>query len=748
VRDLVLVGGGHAHVQVLRSLAAMPPADTRVTVVVDLPVAVYSGMVPGFVAGQYESRELEIDVVPLARRAGARIVLARWIGLEPAGRRLMIEGRPSIPYDVVSFDIGSTVAGQELPGVKEHALATRPIGRFVRRVEEWVERALRDRDELPIVVVGGGAGGVELAFTLEARVRAAGVTPRVTLVQGDDAILPESPDGLRRRAERAAARREIQIRNGCRVAAVEVDAVLLEGGERLTSDLTVWVVGAAAHPWPRAAGLPVDERGFLRVGPTLQVEGHPELFAVGDCASLVEHPRTPKAGVYAVREGPILTHNLKALLAGEALRRYTPQGDFLALLNLGDGTALGSKWGLSFDGGWVMKLKDWIDRRFMVRFQVLEADGSLTEEFQGERAMAVEMEMLCGGCAAKAGQSTLARALARLPEAPADDSVVLGLGRPDDAAVWRPGPAGPAIAASVDVFRPFTDDPWLVGRVAAANALSDLYAKGATPHWAQALATLPEGTADVEQEELLFQLLSGARSLFDELGVSLVGGHTNTGPVLQIGFAIDGPAGERLMPLSGLRPGQALVLTKALGTGVLFRADGLGRLTGPWLVSALATMTRSNRTAAQVALESSATACTDVTGFGLAGHLAEMARASGVTAVVEVDRLPALPGALELLAAGVRSTFHAENERLRRGLEVDTAAAAHPAMALCFDPQTSGGLLFGVAAERADDVVGRLRREGDGAACRVGEVTARSTGGSPLRLVVGAGPNGRASGGG
>jgi selenide,water dikinase len=159
-------------------------------------------------------------------------------------------------------------------------------------------------------------------------------------------------------------------------------------------------------------------------------------------------------------------------------------------------------------------------------------------------------------------------------------------------------------------------------------------------------------------------------------------------------------------------------------------------------------MTRSNRTAAQVALESSATACTDVTGFGLAGHLAEMARASGVTAVVEVDRLPALPGALELLAAGVRSTFHAENERLRRGLEVDTAAAAHPAMALCFDPQTSGGLLFGVAAERADDVVGRLRREGDGAACRVGEVTARSTGGSPLRLVVGAGPNGRASGGG
>lgn len=741
LRDLVLVGGGHAHVQVLRSLAEMPLPVTRVTVVVDVPVAVYSGMVPGFVAGQYEKRELEIDVVPLARRAGARVILSPWIGLDASARRLTIEGRPSIPYDLASFDIGSTVAGQDLPGVREHALPTRPIGRFVERVGRWVERALAEHRELAVVVVGGGAGGVELAFTLEARVRGAGGAARVTLVEAGDAVLRGSPEGLRRRVEKAAAKRGIELRTGGRVAAVEADAVVLEGGERLPCDLPVWVVGAAAHPWPRAAGLPVDERGFIRVGSTLQVDGHPELFAVGDCASLVEHPRTPKAGVYAVRQGPVLTRNLRALASGEPLSPYTPQGDFLALLNLGDGTALGAKWGLSFGGRWVMRLKDRIDRRFMVRFQVLAEDGSFAEEFRDGPA-AAGMEMLCGGCAAKAGQSTLARALARLPEAPADASVELGLGEADDVAVFRPDATGPAIASSVDVFRAFTDDPWLVGRVAAVNALSDLWAKGATPRWAQAVVTLPAGAPAGEQEELLFQILAGARSLFDELGVSLVGGHTNTGPVLQVGFAVDGPVGPASMPLSGLRAGQELLLTKALGTGVLFRADGMGRLAGPWLQEAIASMTRPNRDAAGIAAGCGATACTDVTGFGLAGHLAEMARASGVTVALEVDRLPALPGAVELLRAGVRSTAHESNEHLRRGLEIAADAASHPALPLLFDPQTSGGLVFGVPAERVAATVERLHGAGDPAACRVGRVAGGPAGATPLRVVVGGGEGG------
>ena len=703
-----------------------PPPRTRLTLVVDTPIAVYSGMVPGFVAGQYRTEELEIDVLPLARRARARVVVAAATGIDVERRRLLLDGRPPMAYDRVSFDIGSTVAGQELPGVREHAFPSRPIGRFVERLDSILESARQRRDGLlELVIVGAGAGGVELAFCLEHRLRQSGIDVTVTLLEGGNQILRGYPESLVRRVEAHMKRRGVRIVLGRRVAAVGPDAVSLEGGGSLASAVTVWVTGAVSQPLFRDSGLPTDERGFVRVLPTLQVEGHDELFAVGDCATLTEHPETPKAGVYAVRQGPFIAHNLVASLTGGGLRRYRPQGDFLTLLNLGDGDALGAKWGRSFGGAWVMRLKDRIDRRFMRRFQVLGADGALTAEFAGRPAMAGEAPMLCGGCAAKLGQERLERVLERLGPAPADATVELGLDSADDVAAWRVGNGRRAVA-SVDAFRGFTDDPYLVGRVGAVNALSDLWAKGARPRWALALVALRETVPGEADEEELYQVLAGARSVLDAAGVTLVGGHTTTAAELMIGFTVEGliGEGEPLRRLDGLRPGQSLVLTKPLGTGVLFHADMEGGLRGPWFVAALAAMQRTNAAAAEVAATFRASGATDVTGFGLAGHLGAMARASGVQAALVLESLPALPGALELMARGVRSTFHGENSRLRRGLLIDPQAAADPRLELLFDPQTAGGLLFGVDPERAEEAVERLRRTGDARAAVIGEVTA------------------------
>ncbi len=369
--------------------------------------------------------------------------------------------------------------------------------------------------------------------------------------------------------------------------------------------------------------------------------------------------------------------------------------------------------------------KDWIDRRFMRRFQVLRADGAPTEEFAGEPPMADGRPMLCGGCAAKLGQERLEQVLQRLGPPPADPSVELGLEGTDDAAAWRVGD-GRRLVASVEAFRGFTDDPYLVGRVGAVNALSDLWAKGVEPRWALALVALAESAPGEADEEELFQVMAGARSVFDEVGVSLVGGHTTTAPELLVGFSVQGLAGtgDRLARVDALAPGLALVLSKALGTGVLFHADMAGDLRGPWLLAALASMERPNAAAARVAAELGAVAATDVTGFGLAGHLGTMARASGVVATVALESLPALPGAVELLRRGVRSTFHGENSRRRGAVEIEAAAAADPRLELLFDPQTSGGLLFAVAAERADEAVERLRRAGDEGAAVIGETAA------------------------
>jgi selenide,water dikinase len=726
-RDLVLVGGGHAHVQVLRRLAMAPPPRTRTTLVVDTPVAVYSGMVPGFVAGRYRADELEIDVLPLARRAAARVVVAAATGVDAARRRLRLDGRPPLAYDRLSFDIGSTVAGQELPGVRQHALPTRPIGRFVERLETILDRARHARrgERLELVVVGAGAGGVELAFCLEERLRRAGVDAALTLLDSGERVLRGYPESLARRIEAPAAARGVRIVLGRRVAAVEADAVLLDDGSRLASAVTVWVTGAVSQPLFRDSGLPVDDRGFVLVRPTLQVEGHDDLFAVGDCATLIDHPETPKAGVYAVRQGPVIGANLAASLTGRKLLPYRPQGDFLTLLNLGDGSALGAKWGRSFGGAWVMKLKDRIDRRFMRRFQALLPDGRPTAEFARQPAMAATAPMLCGGCAAKLGQERLDRVLERLPAPPADATVELGLDAADDAAVWRVG-GGRRVVASIDAFRAFTDDPYLVGRVGAVNALSDLWAKGARPRWALALVALPETTPGAADEEVLYQVLCGARATLDAAGVTLAGGHTTTASELMVGFTVEGVVDEDepLRRLDGLGPGLSLVLSKPLGTGVLFHADMAGGLRGPWLTAALEVMLRSNASAGAIAADCGAEAATDVTGFGLAGHLGAMTRASGVGATIALASLPVLPGALELLGLGLRSTFHGENSHRRQALRIDPEVVDDPRLELLFDPQTSGGLLFGVAPERAGEAVERLRQAGHAGSAVIGGTTA------------------------
>ena len=258
------------------------------------------------------------------------------------------------------------------------------------------------------------------------------------------------------------------------------------------------------------------------------------------------------------------------------------------------------------------------------------------------------------------------------------------------------------------------------------NAASDLWAKGAVPRFALAQVTVPSGD-DAQVEELLFQVLAGARAALDAEGIALVGGHTTAGDALQVGFAIWGevPPGAALLRLAGLAPGDRLILTKALGTGVLWNADMRGLARGAWIEAAIASMLRSNAAAAQVAREFGATACTDVSGFGFAGHLGSMLRASGASARIALDAIPLLPGANACFARGLRSTFHAENEKARDALRIDANAASRSQLAALFDPQTSGGLLFGVAAERADAAIAKLHLAGDTAAAPIGVVTER-----------------------
>jgi selenide,water dikinase len=379
VEDVVLVGAGHAHVAVLRRFGMKPLPGVRFTLIARERHTPYSGMLPGLVAGLYGFDDAHIDTGPLARFAGARLYDDEAVGLDPANKRVICRDRPPVPFDLLSLDIGSTPNTGLTPGAAEHAIPVKPIGAFLPRLEALLARVRKRNGRARIVLVGAGAGGVELLLALEQRLRrevapaghdAGGLA--FTLVSGSDEILPAFPRAVRRRFERIFAERGIAVVTGARVTRVEAGVLHCENHGPIPADEILWTTQAAAAPWLAETGLKLDDGGFVRVDACLRAEGRDDVFAVGDIAAF--GPRAlPKSGVYAVRAGPVLADNIRRALTGEPLRPFRPQRDALYLISTGERHAIGTRNGLTVEGDWVWRWKDWLDRRFVRRFNELPA---------------------------------------------------------------------------------------------------------------------------------------------------------------------------------------------------------------------------------------------------------------------------------------------------------------------------------------------------------------------------------------
>lgn len=701
--ELVLIGGGHANIQVVKSLAMKPIRGLRTTLVSDVLYSPYSGMLPGYLAGWYEFSEIHFDLRKICQKAGVRFIHDEVTGVNGRDREIRLKNRPALHFDLASINVG--IVPKPLPSAmnSDRIYPLKPIGKFLKGWRDFLAR-VQNENELRIAVIGGGAAGVETSLMIARKLRPK--APRIHLISKSETLLPGQSRPARNLAETSL------VKNGIRVRKNE-EARSFDGRSLTTSETSLDIdylfiaTEAEAPAWFAGTDLAKTEDGFLLIENDLRVQGQENIFAAGDCTQMIRK-RLPKAGVYAVRQGQLLKQNLRRRLFDRDLKDYVPQKRTLFLINSGDKTAVASYGALAVQGRWVWRWKDRIDRKFMRRFQTMPSmSGSVST------LPLVEPVNTCGGCGAKVASDLLHEVLAKL-KAEGRYLFSTDLGQEDCSihAFERP------VLHNLDALKAFIDDPYLMGRIATEHALNDIYAMGGAPAAAQALVTLPPARAEILKNDL-FQVMSGIASALTAAGTALSGGHTMEGAEFSVGLSVLGEAAKPLKK-SSARDGDILILTKPLGSGALLAANMAGAAEADWIEGLLNSMLRNNSAARDILLDHQVTALTDVTGFGLAGHLLEMLKGNGLEAEIHAPSLPVFAGFSECIGKGFTGALSLHT---RRGCEPFLSGEAdQPKTAALYDPQTSGGFLAAVPTARARGCLEKLKEAGFKDATMIGRL--------------------------
>ena len=732
--DLVLIGGGHSHGIALKLWGMNPLPGVRLTLISDTSHTPYSGMLPGYVAGFYSFDETHIDLRHLARFAQAQFYQDRAINLNLANNKVICANHPPVAFDFLSIDIGSTPATESVTGAAKYAVPAKPVPQFLEAWHQIITRASQYPEKsLRIAVVGGGAGGVELILNMQTRLhtilqKAQQPLSNISLhlVHRGSKLLSHHNAWVSQRLQNILLERGIQLHLQERVEAVskipleeEAYQIICQSGLTLEVDYLIWVTQASAPGWIKGSGLATDSQGFILVKDTLQSLSHPHIFAAGDIATMENYTR-PKAGVFAVRQGKPLFANLQRIVERKPLKPYFPQQQYLSLIGTGNKTAIASWSFLGWESPLLWRWKDYIDRQFMVQFSNLPP----MEGESSRKRRIIQNQTRCAGCGSKVGAPILERVLSRLEIAKSSD-VIMGIDPADDAAVVRVN-SEQLLVHTIDFFPSLINDPFIFGQITANHCLSDLFAMGATPKTALVVATVPYSLEE-KVEETLYQLLSGVIEVLQKHQTCLIGGHTTEGAELALGLSCNGLVfPDQLLRKSELKSGQVLILNKGVGTGTLFAAEMQGRGKGRWIDSAVESMSISNQKAAQIFIQYGATACTDITGFGLLGHLLEMIKVSEVAVQLELDTIPILEGARQTIQEGFTSSLHPQNLGAANYLQNPEQVSDSPSYPLLFDPQTAGGLLAAIPPDKAGQCLKSLHNSGYKQARIIGQVIPRN----------------------
>ncbi len=688
-RDLVFIGGGHTHALVIKQFGMKPIAGVRITLISEQTLTPYSGMLPGFVAGHYSFDDAHIDLNRLCQWANVRYIRGTVTSIDANSNIIEVDSGPKVSYDQLSIDVGST-PDLSVPGAREYAVGVKPVSQFGEIWNSLLHASETATGEWG--VVGAGAGGVELVLGMAHRLRANSAL-KFHLLYSGERVLRGYPDKVVSAVEESMAKHNITLHPNFRVSEVQKGGLLSTDNKQVVLDKSIWCTGAAAADWLKETGLELSDRGFIAVNEYLQSSSHSNVFAVGDCSDMLSDPR-PKAGVYAVRQAPFLADNLRAVFSAAApqLKPLRLQTDFLSLLSLGDRSAVGCRAGFTIEGNWVWKLKDHIDQKFMHK---LNDPGD-------KKAMATDapQEMHCAGCGSKLGPDIIQGNLNEL-DVYANPSVTPALGKSEDASLWQVT-SGKLAVQSIDGFRSFSNDYGRFGKICVNHALSDLYAMGATPVSAQVWLNLEHSHPRIQKRDHKMLMASIVDAL-NQQQVSLAGGHSSEGMETHVAIVANGEVTPgREVSKNTVKSDDVLVLTKALGTGVILAADMQAKAPAIATDAVMDSMLQSNRDIALVLQEYNVSAATDVTGFGLIGHLLEMLSVeTDLLAELNLSDIPMIAGVEDLAEKGFHSTLYPQLQPYL--LQCDIKEGLNSTrLDLLLDPQTSGGLLISLPQQQAE----------------------------------------------
>ena len=680
-----------------------------ITLISKASTTIYSGMFPGVLAGKYKIDEILIDLRNLASKAKVSFVRAEIEGIDLKKKKLLLAGRPEIEYSTLSLNIGTKTkldSNSSLLGNKNLAVPIKPFSESYKFIVDQ-DIYKDDSSSKPFVIIGGGFAGIEIAFSLRKR------WPKRS-------ILLKVKSGIKINKNLLINLKILNIQVIQKNPSILYPKLICTGNE--------------SFDWIKDSGLPIDKDERVLTKKTFQVLNYPELFAVGDCGVIRDY-RRPASGVWAVRSAKTLAKNLEGMTKGLKLEEWKPQRKAIQLLDINSRQNKSKafiSWGKAIIGpyNFLSRLKELLDKQFISKFDLIKDIDS---------DMSSEKEMIkCRGCAAKLAFTPLNSALKKLDliQSSKDDSIDIGLLN-----------SSKALIQSVDGFPSLVSDPWLNGRLLALHSCSDIWACGGSVISAQSVVKLPSLSNDLQQE-LLLQVLKGIDSALVIQGAKLIGGHTLESRTIseepfslaiESSLTVNGTIDNNkyFWSKGGMKKGDQILISRSLGTGIIFSAFMNGQVKPYILDSVLKEMNKSQHDIVNYINQLTninpnskvINACTDITGFGLLGHLSEMLEFTNsdqlnmnldpLKIILEIDNIPVYDGVIDLLNKGFESTLAPSNEiflqnidgnkNLRFELISNNFSSKHSfykaMLKILVDPQTCGPLVVSCSSIYSEKLI-------------------------------------------